>query len=162
MSLNKVIEIICPKCNEKQNFNVWQSINVTENNELKELVFNQSIFKFKCDKCNNVALIEYPFIYHDNQKKFFVYFDASGNFENVIENEGYKTRTASEYLEFLETIRILEDGVDETKIKEARDELLDKFKSNDKLKSIKKLYYTSTENNKIVFFIPEINGKISV
>lgn len=162
MSLNKVIEIACPKCNKKQNFTIWQSINVTENIELKPLVFNQDIFRFKCEECNSEIFVEYPFIYHDNNKKFFVYFNSSGDFKNVIENEGYKTRTTSSYLEFLETIKILEDEVDEIEILKAKEELLKKFKANEKLKGIEKLYYTNVENNKIVFFVPEINGKISI
>ena len=40
-------------------------------------------------------------------------FNSNGDFKNVIENEGYKTRTAKSYLELLVMIRILEDEVDE-------------------------------------------------
>jgi len=162
MSLSKNIEINCPKCKEKQYFKVWQSVNVTEDKNLKDMVFNQSIFKFKCDNCKTESLIEYPFIYHDYDKKFFVYFDSSGKFQNIIESEGYKTKTASNYLEFLEMIRILEDEIDESKIKIAKDELFNKFQSNDKLKNIDKLYYSGINNNKLEFFVPAINGKISI
>jgi len=162
MSLSKNIEINCPKCNAKQNFKVWQSVNVTEDITLKEMVFNQSIFNFKCNKCETQTLIEYPFIYHDYDKKFFVYFDSTGKFENIIENEGYITRTASNYLELLETIKILEDKIDEDRIKIAKEELFNKFKTNDNLKSIDKLYYSGIKDNKLEFFVPAINGKITV
>lgn len=162
MSLSKIIGINCPKCKEKQNFKVWQAINVTEDKELKDLVFSQSIFKFKCENCKAESLIEYPFIYHDYDKKFFVYFDSLGKFENIIESEGYITRTASNYLSFLEIIKILEDGMNEERIKEVKDELLSKFKINDKLKNIDNLYYSGINNNKLEFFVPKINGKISV
>jgi hypothetical protein len=133
---------------------------ITEDKNLRDIVFNQSIFSFNCNNCGTESLIEYPFIYHDYEKKFFVYFDTSKNFENVIESEGYKTRTASNYLDFLEIIRILEDGVEEDKINVAKIELFNKFKNNDKLKNIDKLYYTGTKDNKLEFFVPAINGKI--
>ena len=162
MSLSKVIEISCPKCHEKQNFKIWQSVNVTEDILLKEDVFSQDIFRFSCSNCKTESLIEYPFIYHDYDKRFFVYFDSSGNFQNVIESEGYKTRMATNYLEFLEIIKILEDNIDEDNLKNAKEELINKFKSNDKLKNIDKLYYTGTKDGKFEFFVPAINGKISV
>lgn len=161
MSLSKDIEINCPKCKEKQNFKVWQSVNVTEDVNLKDMVFNQSIFRFRCDNCGTESLIEYPFIYHDYDKKFFVYFDSSGNFQNIIESEGYVTKTASNYLEFLEIIRILEDGVEEERIKSAKDELFNKFKNNEALKNIDKLYYSGEKDDKLEFFVPAINGKIT-
>lgn len=161
MSLSKVIEIKCPKCKESTTFNVWQSVNVTEDFNLRELVFSQEIFKFKCDNCKECIVIEYPFIYHDYDKKFFVYFNPSGEFENIIESEGYKTKVSSNYLEFLEFIRILEDGMDEEKIKDAKKELFSKFNTNEKLKGIDKLYYSGVKDNKIEFFVPAINGKIT-
>ena len=161
MSLSKIIAINCPKCKEKQSFRVWQSINVSEDFNLKEDIFNQDIFRFTCKACKTESIIEYPFIYHDYEKKFFVYFDSSGKFENVIESEGYKTKTASNYLEFLEIIRILEDEVDENRIEDAKNELFDKFKTNEKLKNIDKLYYSGMKNNKLEFFVPAINGKIT-
>lgn len=162
MSLSKNIEIKCPKCKENQIFKVWQSVNVTEDKSLKDIVFNQNIFRFKCNKCGTESLIEYPFIYHDYDNKFFVYFDASKNFNNIIETEGYITKTASNYLEFLEIIRILEDKVDISRINIAKEELFSKFKKNDNLKNIDKLYYTGIKDKKLEFFVPAINGKITV
>ena len=161
MSLSKNIEINCPKCKARQNLKIWQSINVTEDKTLKDMVFSQDIFKFKCENCGVISIIEYPFIYHDEAKKFFVYFDSSKKFENVIETPEYKTRTVGSYLELLETIRILEDEVDEERVRCAKEGLLNKFNNNDKLKHINKIYYSGTENGKFVFFVPVINGKIS-
>jgi len=162
MSLSKIIDINCPNCKNKQSFRIWQSINVTEDFNLKEDVFNQDIFRFSCNNCKNEIFIEYPFIYHDYDKKFFVYFDSLGKFENIIENEGYKTKVSSEYLEFLEFIRILEDDVDESKVKSAKDELFSKFSSSENLKNIDKLYYSGMKDGKLEFFVPAINGKITV
>lgn len=160
MSLSKIIDITCPKCNTKQSFKIWQSINVTEDRTLKDMVFSQELFKFKCSYCGVTSIIEYPFIYHDAEKKFFVYFDPSKRFENVIETPEYKTKTTGEYLELLEVVRILEDGIDEKKVAAAKEELLNKFRNNEKLKHINKIYYSGAENEKLVFFVPEINGKI--
>ena len=162
MSLSKIINICCPKCGENQVFKIWQSVNVTEDSNLKNDIFNQDIFKFMCNNCKTESLIEYPFIYHDYDKKFFVYFDPAGKFENIIESEGYITRAASEYLEFLEIIKILEDNVNETNVNNAKSEIFAKIKENEKLKNIDRLYYCGTIDNKIEFFVPAINGKISV
>lgn len=161
MSLSKNVEVVCPSCKEKQVYKVWQSVNVTEDALLREDVFNQDIFIFKCDRCKAETIVQYPFIYHDYEKKFFVYFDPSGNFDNIIETEGYKTKTASDYLEFLEKIKILEDGIDEDIITKAKQELFEKFKSNENLKTIDKIYYSGIKNNKIDFYVPAIKGKIT-
>ena len=136
MSLSKIIEISCPKCKKKQEFKLWQAVNVTEDILLKDEVFSRDIFKFVCKECKVESIIEYPFIYHDADKKFFVYFDSSGKFENVIETSGYKTRVATDYFEFLEIIRILEDGIEEELIKSKKDELFDKFRNNESLKNM--------------------------
>jgi len=161
MSLSKIVEINCPSCKSKQSFKVWQSVNVTEDILLKEDVFSQDIFRFTCPSCRCESFIEYPFIYHDYDKKFFVYFDSSGKFENVIESEGYKTRSADNYLEFLEIIRILEDDIDENRILEVKEGLFNKFIQNDMLKNIDKLYYSGMKDGKFEFFVPAINGKIT-
>jgi len=162
MSFKKNIEIKCPKCTEKQKFEVWQLINVTEYPELKVSVFSQDIFKFTCDKCKESGIILYPLIYHDESNKFFVYFNPEGDFSNIENQEGYRIKTAKEYLEFLEVVKFLEDSIAEDKVVNAKNTLLNQFKNNEKLKNIDKVYYAGNDGKKISFYIPQINGKISL
>lgn len=162
MSAKDNIEIKCPECGAKERFDVWQLINIKEFPNLKTEIFNQNIFRFSCGSCNKSIFILYPLIYHDEDKNLFIYFNPSGDFSNVIEQDGYITKTCDDYSEFLEIIKIFEDNIPEEKIVEAKNKLLTQFKSNEKLNKINKIYYAGYENNKISFYIPEIKGKVSV
>lgn len=160
MSVCKDIEISCKKCGAKKIFKVWQSVNVSEDKTFRDRVINRDIFKFKCDSCGVESFIEYPFVYHDFERKFFIYFDNSGKFENLIETEGYRTRTASNYFELIEIICILENDINEDMLRNKKTEILNKFGNNEKLKHINKIYYSGVKDDKMEFFVPEINGKI--
>lgn len=156
--------IDCPKCKKKQNFLVWQSVNVTEDFNLRDDVFSGDIFTFTCGECGTKAFIAYPMIYHDYDRKFFIYFNPNGNFENMIETEGYKTKKTSDYLEMLEMIKIFEDGVEEEKVFDAKNKLFSKLSNSnsDALKRINSAYYAGENGEKASFYIPQIKSKIEI
>lgn len=164
MSFSKDVMIDCPKCKKRKVFKVWQSVNVTEDFNLRDQVFCGDIFTFSCDECGSKAFIAYPMIYHDYTRRFFIYFNPDNNFDNMIDTEGYITRKTNDYLEMLELIKIFEDEVDEEKIKKLKNDLMNKLKDskNDKLKEIEKVYYSGKDGKKVSFYVPQIRGKIDM
>ena len=164
MSFSKEIMIDCPKCKKRKAFKIWQSVNVTEDFNLRDMVFSGEIFTFSCDECKVKAFIAYPMIYHDYERKFFIYFNPDNKFDNLVETEGYITKKTSDYLEMLEMIKIFEDEIPEEKVKELKNKLLDKLKEakSDTLKGIKDVYYSGKTDEKASFYVPQIKGKIDI
>ena len=73
MSLNSTQKIYCPKCSNCQEFEIWESVNVTLDPKLKEKVLNRNLMTFECDKCGYKAEGVYPLLYHDMDKKLIIY-----------------------------------------------------------------------------------------
>ena len=73
MSKSRIINILCPFCGEEIKFEIFDSVNVTVDPELKEKVLNLDIFKTHCDKCGKERIINYPMLYHDMSKNYMVY-----------------------------------------------------------------------------------------
>jgi predicted RNA-binding Zn-ribbon protein involved in translation (DUF1610 family) len=72
MTKERMEEIDCPKCGEKQTETLWDTMNVTLNPELKEKLFQGEINRFRCKNCGNEAYISLPLLYHDMGKKYCV------------------------------------------------------------------------------------------
>ena len=164
MSFSKDIMIDCPKCKKRKAFKIWQSVIVTEDFNLRDMVFSGEIFTFSCDECKAKAFIAYPMIYHDYERKFFIYFNPDNKFESLVETEGYTTKKTSDYLEMLEMIKIFEDEISEEKVEELKYKLLSKLKEakSDTLKGIKDVYYSGKNDEKASFYVPQIKGKIDI
>jgi predicted RNA-binding Zn-ribbon protein involved in translation (DUF1610 family) len=72
MTLERSIKIDCPKCGINQTVTIWDSINVTEDPDLKEKLLKGEINIFRCQKCGDEAVIPMPLLYHDMEKRFFI------------------------------------------------------------------------------------------
>ena len=55
-------DIACPNCNTLNNVEIYDSINVTLNPELKDRLLSGKLTSFKCVKCDCEAELEYPFL----------------------------------------------------------------------------------------------------
>ncbi len=73
MSLPEKIEIECPKCGEKRDTVVRRSVNVTLDPKLKEDLFNGRLNVFHYQKCEEEAFVPTDLLYHDMDKKEFVF-----------------------------------------------------------------------------------------
>ena len=73
MSKTRLIKKTCSKCNKEYEYNIFESVNVTLDPELREKVFSGEIYKTVCPHCGEVEVSAYPLLYHDMDKKFMVY-----------------------------------------------------------------------------------------
>ncbi len=72
MSLERPVNIACPKCKAEQEVIIWESLNVQVTPEAKEELFKGNINVFRCRSCGFEAHIPVDFMYHDMALKFVV------------------------------------------------------------------------------------------
>lgn len=75
MSSFRNIGVTCLKCNHEGTYQIWDSINVDLNPDLKPKVMDSSIFDWVCPNCKNKTRVPYPFLYNDMTHHFMVQFD---------------------------------------------------------------------------------------
>lgn len=79
MSQSAMQEITCPQCGKKHSFRVWDSINTREYPEMKEKVRNDEAFRYRCPDCGAAAILNYNFLYHQQEDKVLIFVDADGS-----------------------------------------------------------------------------------
>lgn len=72
MSLMNIHNLQCPHCGNKQNAEVWSTVNVSVDPELKTALHEDKINIFDCDKCKKKTFINTPLLYHDMDLAFCV------------------------------------------------------------------------------------------
>lgn len=72
MSKRGLITLNCPKCHDNFEKEVWQSINVTIDPDLKKELKDYKFFLHTCPKCGFEFVSYYNFLYHDMENQFMV------------------------------------------------------------------------------------------
>lgn len=92
--MSKVSErkIKCEKCGEIFDVEAYDSINVTLDPELKEKIFDGSIYSFVCPHCGQEHYINYPILYHDMEHKFMIHQGSLIALMDLYDNELKETR----------------------------------------------------------------------
>ena len=90
----------------------------------KQDILTGAFFEWECPECSNRFFIKNPFLYNDSEHKFMVYYipdykEISHKVPTIIKTKKeYDTqsstlRIATNYVDFVEKIRILESGLDD-------------------------------------------------
>ncbi len=74
MSQVKRETIECPNCHRKGEFEIWDSVNVDLDPELREKIFNEELFMYHCPHCEHVTGIPLDTLYHDMKNQFMLFF----------------------------------------------------------------------------------------
>ena len=72
MSHQRPQSIDCPKCQATQTVNIWSSVNVDLDPDLRKRLFAGEINQFKCEKCGHRVFLDTPLMYHDMKRQFAV------------------------------------------------------------------------------------------
>lgn len=128
MSTQSTRMFTCPKCSKEYEVSTWDSINVQLDPDLLETLYHNEIFKFECPHCHEVYQIAYPCLYHNPEQKFIVWLVDEKISEDLKKNPlvpyeakgNYTYRYCKKIMEFVEKIRILEDGLDDRIIEMAK------------------------------------------
>lgn len=73
MSKQSLADIFCESCGKTFEAEVYTSINVQHNPELRKKVLNGTFFKYNCPYCNYIIDSFYETLYHDMDRKFMVW-----------------------------------------------------------------------------------------
>lgn len=71
---NRMLKIVCPKCQHESQFESWQCINATEENGLIEKVRDGSMFMHVCPECQQKINVEYSFLYHQVDDALMIHY----------------------------------------------------------------------------------------
>ena len=121
MSRSHSETISCSTCRNIQEFTVWESVNVSVDPELKQLLLNGDLTTFHCANCGHEAHVAFDCLYHDMDRSLALwlkYPDDSGTAHidpaalgllSAIDSK-YKCRIVTSFHELLDKIRVFEDG----------------------------------------------------
>lgn len=131
MSAQKTYSIRCPQCGHEQNVELYDSINVSQQPELKNTLFENRLNRIVCEDCDASFRIDKPLLYHDPDRNILIHwmpdnavsrdaildeFDKSMEELRAALPEGVETprvRLVFERVELVELIFLVEAGMEE-------------------------------------------------
>lgn len=157
-------DIICPQCGEAQKYKLYSSINAKQNPELKELVLNETLFDWRCSRCNYLADMAYPFIYTDPDKKYIICLSPVGsvnNIEPIEEVENYTKRTVKNLSELKEKILIFDASYNDVAMELVKNALCEIIKGTYKVPRVHAYFSRENEGElEFAIFLPGKNDPV--
>ena len=128
MSKTRLIKRTCEKCHKEFECDIYESVNVTLDPELREKVLSGEIYKTVCPNCGEVEVSAHPLLYHDMDKKFMIYANTpaelllikdtvrdnplSKDFPNLDITKDYTICGATGHFDLVTKINAIEAGLD--------------------------------------------------
>lgn len=105
MSKLRNVDVKCPQCGRPGTFEVWDSVNVDLDPDMRDKILTEEIFVWTCPHCNAQVYNPYGFLYHDMKHKFMLFFDP----EEPEDGKKYETMQIDAVFHFTEdyTFRIV-------------------------------------------------------
>lgn len=132
MSTEIVKDIICPQCGESQKYRLYASINAKENPEFKQKILEETLFDWRCKRCNYFAAMAYPFIYTDPEAGYIISTAPMGTNGNVQPTEAVRDfikRGVKNLAELKEKILIFDAGFDDVAVELVKNALCEIIKN---------------------------------
>jgi hypothetical protein len=80
----KTYNIRCPKCQQDQSVELYESINVQTSPDLKKRLMANQMNTVTCEQCALTFRVDKPLLYHDPKRRFMIYQIPMG--ENAVED----------------------------------------------------------------------------
>lgn len=122
MSHKVTKSIVCPKCTETTQTDIYTSINAFNNPELREEALDETLFKWRCNACGHEARLTYPVLYNDMKNRFMIYLIprierfqlADRELEEEFKNlKNINKRLVPDFNSFKEKVFIFESGLND-------------------------------------------------
>jgi len=131
MSAQKTYNIRCPKCGHEQKVELYDSINVTQQPDLKTALFENRLNRILCQSCEASFRIDKPLLYHDPGRNILIHWmpDTAVSREEILDEfdksmeelrsalpadiEPPRVRLVFTRTELVELIFIIEAGMEE-------------------------------------------------
>ena len=143
-------ELVCPECDFKQEFDVYDSVNVSLNPEAKKQLINGELTIFTCDECGYQVEIEYPLLFHDVDQKFMIWMDPDGQIDpNEVRkkqflfdmlDDSYRYRIVQSRNDMVEKILIFDGDLDDKAVEFMKIVLHDRLMDKDDSEGTKLLF----------------------
>lgn len=131
MSQKRKHEIACPLCGREQEVELWDSVDVDEDPELREELLSSRINRVECAGCQKSFRIDKPLVYRDREQDIFIQLDpllggrtlaeVEQSFREAMEELNRllpkdvpppETHLVTEWSELIERVFLLEEGLD--------------------------------------------------
>ncbi len=73
MSQQKTYNIRCPQCQQDQDVQLYEAVNVQHSPELKQRLMANQLNTVTCGQCGLTFRVDKPLLYHDPAKRFMIY-----------------------------------------------------------------------------------------
>lgn len=131
MSAQKTYTIRCPECRQEQKVDLYDSINVTQQPELKTALFENRLNRVLCESCGAAFRIDKPLLYHDPGRNILIHWmpDTAVSREEILDEfdksmealraalpediEPPRVRLVFTRAELVELVFIIEAGMEE-------------------------------------------------
>lgn len=122
MTIARYETIICPKCGHAQSTQIWNTVNVTVDPELKQLALNDGLNVFECDSCGWREALDRDLLYHDSDRRVMIWLMHTDESVPPLgpEISGLTGESGDSHLrlvrsrrQLLEKIRTFENGLDD-------------------------------------------------
>ena len=122
MSETVTKSVICPKCRQQSATNILISANTVMEPDIRKAVLDESIFRWKCNKCGFSTRYQHPFLYNDIENKFMIYFIPQVERQKVVDQKleaqyadlkDIRKRIVPDINTLKEKIIIFESGLDD-------------------------------------------------
>ena len=131
MSAQKTYTIRCPKCRHEQKVELYESINVAQQPELKTALFENRLNRVQCESCDASFRVDKPLLYHDADRNILIHWmpDTAASREDILDEfdksmeelrkvlppdiEPPRVRLVFTRAELVELIFIIEAGMEE-------------------------------------------------
>lgn len=155
MSTEIAKDIVCPQCGEPQKYRLYASINAQDNPNLKASILDETLFDWRCRRCNYFAAMAYPSVYIDNAARYAVCMTPGGDsraMEPPPQLQGYVKRRVKNLAELKEKLLIFDSGLDDVAVelvKNALCTIIRRHYDNARLHA----YFSRLEDEKLHFAI---------
>ena len=168
MSRNHNEIIKCPECRTEGDYKVWESINTSDNPELRELVRSGELFMWKCPRCGNDCIVFYPTYYHQPEDKTLIHYIPDAPYmainymktlthdpydENITLEKGCRKRVVTDMNSFREKLLILDNGYDDRVIELQKLFLIAEIQKEDPSKKVEQMYFNREKDGTVNFAI---------
>lgn len=147
----------CPKCGEELELIRVATVNSMLDEDLREKILDQTLFKAKCEHCGAKLTMTYDFMYHGVEDKLFLVNCEYGTGEEIIEKlvktqdmkglaeAGYRFRKVYGIKEMAEKILIFERGMDDKIVETVKIGMVEMLDTNYSLQVLQMYLYEDKE-----------------
>ena len=148
-------DILCPQCGQSQKYRLYASINAKENPELKRRVLSETLFDWRCKRCNYFAAMAYSFLYTDPEAGYIVCVAPGGEgrtAQPTQEIQSYTKRVVKNLAELKEKILIFDLGYDDVAVELVKNALCTIIKDSYKVNRVH-AYFSRVNQDEMEFAI---------